>query len=312
MSAASSAAPDYTVGLTAAQLAQFESDGYLILPAFFPDSEADALKQRADQLLEGFDLATHPRTVFKTAVDGPQTASSANQDANKYFLDSADQIHFFFEEHAFENGQLKYEKSRAINKIGHQLHVLDDAYRAFTYKPEIKAIAKSLGFVTPVVLQSMVRKEERRHSDIETSECNRRVHLLTLPRHAADLAITLFCFRSFASKDTLAVSLIRIAIRHFYSPSLVPLLACGSHSRIALHQMDVFHSYQAVIRTELIPNDLDVNRLILLRFVHQSTIRILMHRYRRINRGRTTNTSSWCSQAKTNEPIRLSSGRLQK
>jgi phytanoyl-CoA hydroxylase len=153
----------YLHGLTAAQLAQFHTDGYLLLPDFFTAAEADHLKQHADRLLEEFDLATHPRTIFKTAVDGPQTAASAATDANKYFLDSADKVHFFFEEHAFDSeGKLTVEKGKAINKIGHYLHELDPEFKQFTYKPEVKALARSLSFQQPVVLQSMVITKQPR------------------------------------------------------------------------------------------------------------------------------------------------------
>jgi hypothetical protein len=95
-STASAAAPTPALGVSAAQLAEFDRDGYLVLPDFFSAAEADRLKAHADQLLDELDLATHPRTIFKTAMNGSQAQSLKYQDANQYFLDSADQIHYFF------------------------------------------------------------------------------------------------------------------------------------------------------------------------------------------------------------------------
>lgn len=173
--AAAQSASSYVDGLTAAQLSQFDRDGYLILTDFFTSVEADRLKAHADRLLQEFDLTTHPRTIFKTAVDGPQTmgggagkeaatsSSVASHDPNHYFLASADRIHFFFEEHAFDaEGRLTVPKERAINKIGHQLHELDSEFHRFTYRPEVKALARSIGFRQPVVLQSMVITKQPR------------------------------------------------------------------------------------------------------------------------------------------------------
>ena len=163
LAAASEQKQNYTNGLSAVQLAQFNADGYLILPNFFSAAEADHLKSHSDKLLKEFDLATHPRTIFKTDVNGPQTAASAAEDANRYFLDSADKVHFFFEEHAFDSeGKMTVPKERAINKIGHQLHVRDQEFHRFTYKEEVKALARSLQFKQPVVLQSMVITKQPR------------------------------------------------------------------------------------------------------------------------------------------------------
>lgn len=152
---AASAAP----GLTASQLEQFDRDGYLILSDFFSSSDADALKSRIDELIAQLDLATHPRTIFRTKVDGAQTASTMHQseyDDNRYFLDSADKVHYFFEEHAFDpTGQLVVDKERAINKVGHQLHTQEPLFRDFTYRPAVKALAHSIGFKQACVLQSM-------------------------------------------------------------------------------------------------------------------------------------------------------------
>lgn len=48
-----------------------------------------------------------------------------------YFLDSASQINFFFEEKAFNDaGQLQQAKELSINKIGHAMHDLDPVFRS--------------------------------------------------------------------------------------------------------------------------------------------------------------------------------------
>lgn len=154
--AAGASGSAYASGLTPAQLAQFDRDGYLILPDFFSVASASALKSHVDQLVSGIDLSTHPKTVFRAGASGSQTEGNA-EDKNRYFLDSADKVSYFFEEQAWKaDGTLAVPLGEAINKIGHYLHVLDAPFAAFTNRPETKQLAKSLGFKEPVVLQSMV------------------------------------------------------------------------------------------------------------------------------------------------------------
>ena len=170
-------------GLTPEQLSAFRRDGFLVLPDFFSPETAERLKSRVHTMLDQFDLATHPKTIFKTTSEGRQTANPAaaaaaaaapaaegsaaaaasapvslsSLDPNRYFLDSASAVHFFFEERAFSpTGELVVPKSESINKIGHFLHELDPEFKAFTYRDEVKAVAKSIGMQQPVVLQSMV------------------------------------------------------------------------------------------------------------------------------------------------------------
>jgi phytanoyl-CoA hydroxylase len=76
------------------------------------------------------------------------------QDA--YFLDSASEINFFFEEKAFnEQGQLQTPKALAVNKIGHAMHDLDPVFSAFTRSQPVAAVVRSLGFQRPLPVQSM-------------------------------------------------------------------------------------------------------------------------------------------------------------
>jgi phytanoyl-CoA hydroxylase len=76
------------------------------------------------------------------------------QDA--YFLDSASEINFFFEEKAFnEQGQLQTPKALAVNKIGHAMHDLDPVFSAFTRSQPVAAVLRSLGFQRPLPVQSM-------------------------------------------------------------------------------------------------------------------------------------------------------------
>ncbi|KAK4042704.1 hypothetical protein C8A01DRAFT_13712 [Parachaetomium inaequale] len=152
-------------GLHPSQLAAFHRDGYLIIPDALPPSTVTALLAETDRLLDTLDLSTHPLTRFLTGgEDGTDHVGDA------YFLTSGNKIRFFLEDDAFDAaGNLTKPKHRAVNKIGHYLHALSPPFAALLsttpsdsrgYVPDMKArpaaVARSLGFTAPRVLQSMV------------------------------------------------------------------------------------------------------------------------------------------------------------
>ncbi len=131
--------------LTEEQVAQFEQDGFLVLPGFINEADCDTLKAHVEEMVESFDPSDI--TVFDT-VNHPQTSQS-------YFLESGGKIHYFFEAGAIKEGNLIVPKERAINKMGHAMHDLDPLFNSFSRQDKIKWLSEDLGYGDALLIQSM-------------------------------------------------------------------------------------------------------------------------------------------------------------
>ncbi len=129
------------------QVAQYNDAGFLMLERFADESACDQVRERAAEMVQEFD----PREVVSVFSTHEQ-----NRLTDDYFLTSGDKIRFFFEENAFnDDGTLKFEKQKSINKIGHALHDLDPVFDRFSRDPKVKELADTIGFEDALLLQSM-------------------------------------------------------------------------------------------------------------------------------------------------------------
>jgi phytanoyl-CoA hydroxylase len=127
--------------------ADFERDGYLVLPGFVPKADCAKLRERMAELVEAFEPGEVASIFSTTGQDHAQ---------DRYFLESGDKIRFFFEAEAFDQaGRLRQSKERSINKVGHALHDLDPVFDCFSCRPALAELVRELGIAQPLLLQSM-------------------------------------------------------------------------------------------------------------------------------------------------------------
>ena len=136
-----------SVVLSESALQKYAENGFLVLEGFSDKSDCDLLRTRAEEMVSEFD-PTRFVSIFSTREQ--------NRIADEYFLASADNISFFFEENAFTpDGTLKQNKEQSINKIGHALHDLDPIFDRFSRNNNIAQLASDLSITNPLLLQSM-------------------------------------------------------------------------------------------------------------------------------------------------------------
>lgn len=136
------------MNLSEDQKVSFEKDGFLVIKDFWTQSTVGDLRGRIGSIVDNADLS-EVRSVFST--------KDQIRKSDDYFLTSAREIRFFWEEKAWDSEKEKLTKpaNEAINKVGHGLHDLDPLFEAVSYEDRVGCICRQLGMQKPLVAQSM-------------------------------------------------------------------------------------------------------------------------------------------------------------
>jgi phytanoyl-CoA hydroxylase len=140
----------------------FDHAGFLVLPGFADAATCQSMKDEMASLVQN---EWHPDQKM---LDSFGTNHAQNVQRGNYFLESADQVHFFAEPETLASPEkspdqcpqlqpmYQLNKIAALNKAGHALHLLpDSAFQKYTSSFKLFETVTDLGWKDPVVPQSM-------------------------------------------------------------------------------------------------------------------------------------------------------------
>lgn len=129
---------------------KLDDDGFAVIENLFTEKECEEMIQEMKKLSQE-NSDDSKRIIFSTKN------SENQQNKETYFLNSADNISYFYEEGAVDpDGKLTVESNYlALNKVAHALHKLNPIFRKYTFDKRIKEICSKLKMVDPTICQSM-------------------------------------------------------------------------------------------------------------------------------------------------------------
>jgi phytanoyl-CoA hydroxylase len=131
---------------------QFNADGFSIIRGFATPEEVASMKDEIAKLIEKWEMNESRGSIFSTDPDEKHIS-------NDYFVGSAETVRFFFEPDAIDarTGAIRTDlpKERLINKMGHNLHVLNPVFQKYSFSDKVKSLVAALGYKDPVLPQSM-------------------------------------------------------------------------------------------------------------------------------------------------------------
>lgn len=120
--------------------AEFERDGFLVIPKFASASACEQLRLAAEALVAAADIE-----AIRTTFD----VREQRHGEDPWFLESGGEVRAFLEPER-DDGHAR------VNKLGHALHDRVPLFDQFSRTPRLAKLVAELGVVEPLLLQSMV------------------------------------------------------------------------------------------------------------------------------------------------------------
>ncbi|KAI4816737.1 hypothetical protein KUCAC02_009050 [Chaenocephalus aceratus] len=121
--------------------------------------ECDELRQRMGDMVRRWTSPKHCRTTFSTNHDEQLKAQASSkhtvQEAQTISSPVETRSAFSLRKEFLTTKGIHRTKTEVLNKVGHALHAYEPLYKQVTHSPKVQGLARKLGLVSPVILQSM-------------------------------------------------------------------------------------------------------------------------------------------------------------